>query len=378
MPPGSGQKGVVPLELLFDLVFAFAVSQLSDHLLNHLTWRGVAETLVMLLAILMVWSYTSWVAIILGPEHSKTRWMMLIVMLPALFLNASVTKAFTLYGWTFATPLLLIQLGRIAWTLLNAPDQFYREHYYRVLIWFTLATPFWVIGTVEGSEARLAWWSAAVGIDLVGTWLAHPIPGRKLRSVNVPFDADHMLDRCRQFVIIALGETVVRTGTAIAGAPETGMTLATGLSALVGTVALWALSFGSTHRQVMRHLDKSKDPIRTSRYAVNANMGIIAGLIAVAVGNKVVIANPEGPTSWALSLLLAGGPILFLASQGWYLWLVPKVRPRLHWIGGLGLFLAGLVTQALPTYGALILVGSWLMILAIADEKIVPLRGGHH
>jgi low temperature requirement protein LtrA len=112
---------VTPLELFFDLVFVFAVSQLSHHWLEHLTWRGAADVLVMLLPILTVWSYTSWAATMIPADRSKTLWMVLSVMLLGLFINASVTTAFTSSGWPFVIPFLLIQLGRTVWTIVNAP-----------------------------------------------------------------------------------------------------------------------------------------------------------------------------------------------------------------------------------------------------------------
>jgi low temperature requirement protein LtrA len=92
---------------------------------------------------------------------------------------------------------------------------------------------------------------------------------------------------------------------------------------------------------------------------------MVAGLIAVAVANKEVIAHPQGHTSFALSLLLGGGPILFLAAQGWYLWAVPKVRSQLHLIGGVALLLVGLVTLSVPPYVALLLVGASVSTIAI-------------
>jgi low temperature requirement protein LtrA len=97
-------------------------------------------------------------------------------------------------------------------------------------------------------------------------------------------------------------------------------------------------------------------------------MVMVAGLIVVAVANKEVIANPSGHTPFALSLLLAGGPILFLAAQGWYLWAVPKVRPRLHMIGVGALLLVGLVTQVAPPFIALLLVSVCLATLAVLDR----------
>jgi low temperature requirement protein LtrA len=96
-------------------------------------------------------------------------------------------------------------------------------------------------------------------------------------------------------------------------------------------------------------------------------MVMVAGLIAVAVANKEVIAHPSGHTSFALSLLLSGGPILFLVAQGWYLWIVPNVRSRLHLIGVVALLLIGLATLAVPPYVALTLVGAILSTLALLD-----------
>ena len=356
---------VTPLELFFDLVFAFALSQLSQHLLTHLSWRGAAETLVMLLAIFAVWFTTSWSATLIRADQSRTRWLVLAVMLLGLFMNASVTRAFTTSGWAFVFPLLLIQLGRTIWTLVNSTDAVLREHYFRTLLWVIATTPLWIAGAAISPEARMLWWALAAGIDQIGRWLAHPIPGRRLRSENVEFDADHMLERCRLFLLIALGETVFTTGTAIAAAPTTLMTLITGTFALAGTVALWALSFGRSHRLIIRHLEKTSDPIRASRHAVNALTVMVAGLITIAVANREVIAHPQGQTWFALSLLLGGGPILFLAAQGWYLWAVPKVRSKLHLIGGIALLLVGLATLSVPPYVALLLVGASVSTLAI-------------
>ncbi len=358
---------VSPLELLFDLVFAFAISQLSHHLFEHLSWRGGAETLVMLLAVFSVWFTTSWSATIIHVDQSRTRWLILCVMLLGLFMNAGVTRAFT-SGWAFVIPMLMIQVGRTVWMLANSTDAVLREHYFRTLLWVLATVPLWIAGGAVRPEARLLWWALAAGIDQTGRWLAHPIPGRRLRSENVEFDADHMLERCRLFLLIALGETVLTTGTEISAVPLTFMTLVTGAFALAGTVALWSFSYGRSHRLIIGHVKGTSDPIRTSRHAVNALTVMVAGLIAMAVANKGVIANPYGHTSFALSLLLAGGPILFLAAQGWYLWLVPNVRSRLHVIGAVTLLLVSLAAPAVPPYVALIVADGFLVILAVLDR----------
>jgi len=143
------------------------------------------------------------------------------------------------------------------------------------------------------------------------------------------------------------------------------MTLSTGTFAIAGTIALWVLDFGRSHRLIVQHLEKTTDPVRASRHAINALMVMVAGLIAVAVANEMVIAHPHGLTSLALSLLLSGGPILFLAAQGWYLWEVPNVRSKLHWIGAGALLLVGVATLAVSPFTALLLVSATVSILAI-------------
>jgi low temperature requirement protein LtrA len=82
-----------------------------------------------------------------------------------------------------------------------------------------------------------------------------------------------------------------------------------------------------------------------------------------------VIAHPHGKTPVDLSLLLIGGPVLFLAAQAWYLRVVPRVSSNLHFIGGGALFLVGLGTLVVPPYAALILAGVSLATLAVVDQK---------
>lgn len=159
---------VTPLELFFDLVFAFAVSQLSLYLLTHLSWRGAAETLVIMMAIFTVWFTTSWSATMIRADQSRTRWLVLGVMLLGLFMNASVTMAFTTSGWAFVIPLLLIQLGRTVWTLINSTNAVLRDHYFRTLLWVIATTPLWITGAAVNVEARLLLWVLAAGIDQIG------------------------------------------------------------------------------------------------------------------------------------------------------------------------------------------------------------------
>lgn len=360
---------VTPLELFFDLVFAFAVSQLSHHLLLDLNWRGAAEMLVMLLAIFETWVSISWSTTMFNTEQPRTQRFVLIVMLLSLFMNSAVTNAFGSSGWAFIIPLLLIHFGRAIWMLKNSTDPVFQDHYRRVLIWLAPSTPLWILGAAVQPESRLLWWALAAIIDQAGRWLAHPIPGRWLRSENVPFDVEHMLERYRLFLIIALGETVFAIGTAIAEAPTTWVTLTTGIFALVATIALWALKFGKS-LHLLPAGEERNDPVRIARYGGNALIVMVIGLIGIAVANELVIAHPWGTASVTLNLLLFGCPIIYLVAQGLYLRAVPHTSPRLRLVGSLLLGILGIVTLNSPAYFALMLVGISLTIFAILDQRI--------
>jgi low temperature requirement protein LtrA len=359
------RDAVSPLELFFDLVFVFAVSQLSHHLLDHLSWRGAAETLVLLIAVFGIWSGTSFEATLLHVGRSHAQWMLLAVMLAGLFMNAAIAHAFDTGGWAFVIPLLAIQAGRSVLMVVVAPTRMLREHYARLLGWILATSPLWIAGAISDAASRLLWWAGAAAIDLAGTWLAHPLPGRMLRSEHVEFDANHMLERCRLFLIIALGESVLSSGTAIADAPRTLLTVAAGTCALVTIVALWALHFVSSGRLMDRYVETTTDPILAARRTVNGLLVSVAGLIAVAVGNELVIAHPHDQTSVALSLVLFGGPLLYLLSQTVYLWAVIGTRSRPRLAGIAALAVAGGLSQLFPAYAALGLVTTVLLALVV-------------
>jgi low temperature requirement protein LtrA len=365
-PAHSVQRDAVsPLELFFDLVFVFAVSQLSHHLLDHLTWRGAAETLVLLIAVFGIWSGTSFEATLLNIGRSQAQWMLLAVMLAGLFMNAAIQDAFDTGGWAFVVPLLVIQGGRSILMIVTAPTRMLREHYGRLLCWILATAPLWIVGATSDAESRLLWWSGAAAIDLIGTWLAHPLPGRKLRSEHVEFDADHMLERCRLFLLIALGESVLSSGTALADAPRTLLTLVTGTAALATIVALWALHFAASGRLLDRYVETTADPILAARRTVNGLLVSVAGLVAVAVANELVIAHPHGQASVALSLLLFGGPLLYLLSQTVYLWAVVGWRSLPRLAGVAALVVAGGLSQPLPAYAAQGLLVALLLVLVV-------------
>ncbi|MFI9392809.1 low temperature requirement protein A [Streptomyces bauhiniae] len=312
------RREVSPLELFYDLVFVFAVSQLSHHLLEHLTWRGAAETAVLLVAVFGTWVYTSYEATFLDIDRSVTRWMVVIVMGLGLYMNASVSAAFTDRPWAFVVPLLAILFFAAGVTAAAGHGEELREHFRRTLVWMAAAAPLWIVGACAGSGPRLWWWVAAALVDLTGTWLAHPLPGRMLGSRQLGFDADHMVERLRLFFIILLGETVLTAGRALSDAPVGWSTILAGLGVFTALVCLWAVYFGGGEDVFTTAVATTTDQLRSVRLGVNSAYVVLAALVAMAVGSELVIAHPLGHGSVTLALLLFGGLALYLAATAWF------------------------------------------------------------
>jgi low temperature requirement protein LtrA len=315
-PHHGEEEAVTPLELFFDLVYVFAVSQLSHHLLHHQSWTGAAQTLVLFVAVFAVWLQTTWTAVTLDINRRPVQWMLLVVMVLGLYMNAAIGSAFDGSAWMFIALYLVINLGRDLWVRTASPREFLRDHYQRMLVWAVVAGIPWLVGAAD-HEHRLAWWALAASIDLVGIVAAHPLPRRRLRSENEEIPRSRIFERARLFFIIALGEAVLTTGVAIAEHLTDRMTLLTGTVALAGAVAIWWSYFDVREAAAYAILKSSTDPTRTAVRAFNALFVTVAAMIIMAVGDEIVIAHPHGRTSMTTVLLLYTGPVLYLGFQAW-------------------------------------------------------------
>jgi low temperature requirement protein LtrA len=121
-------------------------------------------------------------------------------------------------------------------------------------------------------------------------------------------------------------------------------------------VALWAVFFGGSNPRVRAHLDETTDPVRAARLGLNAMYVVLAGLVALAVGNELVIAHPTEPGSWTISLLMFGGPLLYLAAQDWYLARTTHRTPRWLWWACAGLVVGGALARVVPAWVSLVVL----------------------
>ncbi len=111
----SGKVGMV--ELFFDLVFVFAVTQLSHSLLAHLSLGGALQVALLIVAVWWVWIFTSWITNWLDPETLPTRLGLFVLMVAGLLLSSSIPQAFGERGLLFAGAYVFMQVGRTAYSL---------------------------------------------------------------------------------------------------------------------------------------------------------------------------------------------------------------------------------------------------------------------
>ncbi len=314
---GEGEQRATYFELFFDLVYVFALTQLSHHLLTHLDWAGAAETAFLLLAVYWAWNYTTWMANWFDPETVPVRLVLVFVMLASLLMAVAIPTGFGDQALLFAASYSALQIGRNAFVVAVTPPGVFHRNFQQILGWSLLSAPLWVGGAIADDGARWALWIAALGFDLAGPLARYWLPGLGVTPMSEwQIDGGHFAERFQLFVIIVLGESIVLTG---ATASDTGLDFSVVVSLMVAflvTTAFWWLYFGQVATRAMRRLagDAAEAVGQTGRDAYTyLHFPIIAGILLAAVGDELVIAHPEYELEWAGALVVFGGPALYLA-----------------------------------------------------------------
>jgi low temperature requirement protein LtrA len=345
----SGKVSMV--ELFFDLVFVFAVTQLSHTLLGHLTPRGSVQTLMLLLAVWWVWIYTSWVTNWLDPERIPVRLCLFALMLAGLLLSVSIPDAFDGRGLLFAAAYAAMQVGRtlfFLWAVRRAPLNM-RRNFQRILIWLSLSGACWMVGGFAGGGTRMGWWSLALLLEFLAPWLYFGVPGLGRSSIaDWDIDGSHMAERCALFVIIALGESLLVTGATFAELPWSASTIGAFLVAVLGSIAMWWIYFDTGVARAHHRIVSSSDPGRQARVAYTyCHALIVAGVIVCAVADELVLAHPGHASNPRIAAIL-GGPAFYLLGNASFKWVTNDRRgpPLSHLVG-----LLLLALLAWPAFG---------------------------
>jgi low temperature requirement protein LtrA len=314
-PRGPEQRATF-FELFFDLVYVFAVTQLSHHLLRAgLSWSAAAQTTLMLVAVYWAWNYTTWMANWFDPETTAVRLILIFVMLASLLMAVAIPEGFGVWALLFAASYVALQLARNAFVVLVTPPGPFNQNFRQILAWSVFSAPLWIAGGVI-DDARWPLWLAALGADLAAPLVRYWIPGvgsTPLRQWEI--SSGHFAERFQLFVIIALGESIVITG---ATASVVGLTLwvtvALGLAFLTST-ALWWLYFSDAGRILVDRLSSSNadetGALGRDVYTY-LHLPIVAGIVLMAVGDELVIAHPGEALALSGAVVTLVGPALYL------------------------------------------------------------------
>jgi low temperature requirement protein LtrA len=307
---------VTYVELFFDLVFVFAITQISHFMLAHFTPLGVLQTSILMFAVWWVWVFTSWITNWLDPEQTPVRVMLFGLMIVGLLLSTSIPKAFDDRGLVFALAFAGMQVGRSAFTAHSIPksEPAMRMNLLRITLWLVCSAMFWIAGGLAEGEMRLALWIVAVVIEYSGPAMRFRFPGLGASTLEAwTVEGGHMAERCALFIIIALGESIVVTGTTFAEIVWTAATIPAFLVALLGSIAMWWVYFHVGAEAGSEHISHSGETGRLARLAYTyLHLPIVAGIVVSAVGDELLLAHPDGHSGPKEIISMIGGPLLYL------------------------------------------------------------------
>ncbi|WP_406074393.1 low temperature requirement protein A [Micromonospora sp. NBC_01638] len=363
------------VELFFDVVFVFAFTRFSERLVEDFSWPNSWATLVLMLAMWWLWYRTVWTTNRYDPERPAIQLMVIVAMLASLLMSAAVpAAALTERGVVFAWIYVTVQVLRPLWlVLLGGEDAYPRLVHIRILFWTAMSAVPWIAGTFVRDGPRLALWTVAIVIDYGGGILDYPTPrlGRAgLRGQ--PISEEHLTERCRQLLIIALGEAVLASG--IQFSPygfERDRTVAL-LVSFVITVLLWQLYYYRAGVLLRAAIASASAPARISELAAYAHLIMVIGISLSAVGDTLIITHPLGHTKWTWIAVIFGGPALFLVGRSM---LDYAVFSRVPWSRPIGvLLLAALAPAALRLPPVVVAMVAAVVLAAIALSNVVTWR----
>jgi low temperature requirement protein LtrA len=365
-------------ELFFDLVFVFAVTQVSHTLLGRFTPLGALQTTLLFLAVWWVWVYTSWITNWLDPERTPVRVLLFALMLGGLVLSTSIPKAFESRGLWFAIAYATMQVGKTVFLWVSTPPirALARMNAVRITAWLSLSAIFWIAGGFAQGHSRLVLWAVALGIEYVSPAVRFWIPKYGASEVaDWVVEGGHMAERCAGFIIIALGESIVVTGATFADLTWTIETVSAFASAFIGALAMWWIYFHKGAEAGSELISRSSEPGRLARLAYTyLHMPIVAGIILSAVANELVLTHPAEHSDLKTVLSAIGGPLLFLIGT---ILFKHTIRGWLQLSHGAGIIALAILAWFASDFSPLMLsILTTVIMIMVAVWESVSLRSG--
>jgi low temperature requirement protein LtrA len=369
---GHDHVRVTYVELFFDLIFVFAVTQLSHMLIEHLSLLGAFEAFLLLLAVWWAWIDTSWSTNWLDPDRPAVRALLFALMFAGLLLSASIPHAFDAEALLFAIAYAFMQIGRSLFMLwaLRRHDRNNFRNFQRILAWHAVVGALWVCGALMEGQ-RIAIWTLAVVLECMAPSVGFVVPGLgKSTTTDWKVDGAHMAERCALFIIIALGESILVTGATAASVRATFEVNIGFTTAFLGTVAMWWIYFNIGAERGSRRIAADADPGRIARAAYTyVHVLIVAGIVVTAVADEIVLKHPHGAAHLHEAAVLIGGPTLYLIGNTLFKRASAQFLPLSHLIG-LALLVVLAATSSLMSVLALGAATTAVLIVVAVWETI--------
>jgi low temperature requirement protein LtrA len=360
----------MPVELFWDLVFVFAVTQVTELMYDELSWAGVGRGLLVLALVWWAWSAFVWVTNALDPDDQLMRLVLFAGMILTFVVALSLPEAFgddaTLFAVSYAgVRALHLVLYADAARRGNASWESIAGFAVTVAIGMALL----VAGSLLDGAAQTWLWVAAVAIDYAGpAWLTR----ERLRGLQRVAVA-HFAERYGLFIIICLGESIIAVGVGAADQELSGELVGTVALASLVTIGLWWAYFDRVATAAEHRLSTHDEPVLAAADAYSyLHLLLVAGIIVAAVGLKSAAGHPADPLEDGARLALAGGVALYLLGHAAF---VLRLLGELEFgkaVAAVACAVLFLVTGDAPAWLAVGLVAGVLALLAAAEQRLAP------
>jgi low temperature requirement protein LtrA len=360
----QGQR-VTPLELFFDLVFVFAITQVTGFLADDPTWGGLLRGLMLLGALWWAWAAYAWLTNTLNPEEGAVRLAVFGAIAAMLIVSLAVPNAFGTDGVTFGVAYFIVRaVHLVLYAIAGRGDRDLLRAVLRIVPTAILGPALLVTAGFFDGTTQLGLWGAALAIDYLGVLVGH------MRGWRV--SPEHFVERHGLVVIIALGESIVALGVGAAGLPLDAGLIAAALLGIAVVASLWWSYFDWAAFVAQARLAEATGAERAvlarDLYSY-LHLPMVAGIVLFALGLKMTLAHVEGSLGTIPAVGLCGGVALYLLAH---------VALRLRIGGGLGhgrpvatILLLGMLPLAgeIPALAALALVAA-VCVALIAYEAL--------
>ena len=354
------------VELFFDLVFVFGVTQVVTLLHGHVDARSAGTALVVFWLVWWAWTQFTWALNAANTDHPRVQLATLLATAVAFFLAVSIPRAPGPDAMWFAFPYVALRLVGLLlyyWVAWRDPDQ---RRAVRIFGLFSLAGLAAVLaGAALGGNALYWCWGLAIALDLMAAGIGGQLEGWNLHP-------DHFVERHGLIVIIALGETLIVAAAGLTDAERTPAAIGTGVLAVAVTCGLW-WSYFRHARPTFEHALAARGGAARSCLARDAlsvmHFPMLCGVIAMAAALEAALAHPHEPLAADLRLALGSGALLFLSGTGAALWRatgrMPVARFVLPPAGAAAVTAAG----GTPWIGLSILLATLVALAAVEHRR---------